>query len=232
MSVRPSRARRNLPFDIDIGDLYAMGEALGATADQMRLAYSRALNRTVQTATKEAVMLMREQVGIKSSKTLKARSLSISHQREVQKELGGMKLWFGLNAVRISELAGFIPGKIRERHTLRDPVTGQYISDESTENNTVRFRPRGEALKKMSKEATFENAYVNENRKGKKTIFVRGVNRGVREAEMDIYEPMLDKIEDDIFGSVPEIFLKHYETDLRGRVRAGVHVNKRTGRRI
>lgn len=222
MSARESRGNRNSLFDIDLGELKSLGEALGATRDQMRLAYSRALNRTVQTATKDAAKMMRAEVGIKSTKRLKKRSLSFSHQRESARELGGMKLWFGLDAIRLSELAGRVPGDITERHDLRDPKTGRYIHGEG-DGSAVRFIPRGKALK----EKTFENAFIDENRRGVKTIFVRGDRGRRREAEMDIYAPMLDKIEDEIFQEIPEIFMKHYETDLRGRVAAGIHASKR-----
>ncbi|AYN26412.1 hypothetical protein D8682_05000 [Buttiauxella sp. 3AFRM03] len=224
MSVRGSRGRRSSPFEIDLGELQSLGAALGATANQMRLAYSRALNRTVQTLTKASVKLMRQEAGILDAKTIKRRVLSFEHQRESARELGGMKLWYGLNQIRLSELRGLIEGSASwqdEHHKLRDPKTGRYVSDRET--STVRFRPRGAALK----DTDFMDAYVGENRKGKKTIFVRGEQNRRREAEMDIYAPMLDKIEDDIFQRIPEIFLHHYEVDLKGRVKAGIHTSLR-----
>ncbi|VTP62163.1 Uncharacterised protein [Serratia rubidaea] len=49
--------------------------------------------------------------------------------------------------------------------------------------------------------------------------------RRTREAEVDIYAPMLDYIEDNAFADVVEIFLHHFETDIRGRVKARVNVN-------
>lgn len=222
MSVRDSRGRRDSLFDIDLGELHSLGKALGATANQMRLAYSRALNRTVQTISKESIKLLRQEAGIKDSKTIRRRSLSFRHERESASELGGMKLWMGLNAIRLSELAGRIPGGISPHHDVRDPETGRYTQAEG-EASTVRFIPRGLALQAK----IFEDAYIARNRKGQKTIFVRGERGRRREAEMDIYAPMLDKIEDDIFQRVPEIFLHHYETDLRGRVAGGVHASLR-----
>lgn len=222
MSVRESRGRRNLPFDIDLGDLRVLGEALGATADQMRLAYSRALNRTVQTSAKLSAQLMRREVGIKNIRTVKRRALAFSHKRESARELGGMELFFGLNAIRLSELAGRVPGSITPRHDLRDPVTGRYIDGES-DASSVRFIPRGKALK----EKTFDDSYIGENRKGAKTIYVRGERGRRREAEMDIYDPMLNQIEDEIFQEIPALFLHHYEVDLRGRVAAGIHTSLR-----
>lgn len=228
MSTRESRGRRNAPFDIDLGELQMLGAVLGATENQMRLAYSRALNRTVQSLTRQSVRLMKEEAGIQSTQTIRRRAISFKHQRASARELGGMKLWYGLNAIRLSELRGTVVGAVTEHHNLRDPQTGQYTSNRET--STVRFRPRGKALK----ETNFDDAYVAENRKGKKTIFIRGEQSRRREAEMDIYAPLLDKIEDDIFQQIPEIFLHHYEVDLKGRVAAGIHTSlrgKRSGGR-
>jgi hypothetical protein len=36
---------------------------------------------------------------------------------------------------------------------------------------------------------------------------------------VDIYEPMLNYIEDNAFAEAMEIFMHHFETDLRGRVK-------------
>lgn len=106
MSSRDPRIKRSAPFDIDTGELQSLGVALGATANQMRLAYSRALNRTVQTLTKASVKLMRIEAGIQDANTIRRRALVFSHQRGSARELGGMKLWYGLNAIRLSELRG------------------------------------------------------------------------------------------------------------------------------
>lgn len=46
--------------------------------------------------------------------------------------------------------------------------------------------------------------------------------RRTREAEVDIYEPMLNYIEDNAFAEAMDIFMHHFETDIRGRVKADI----------
>ena len=63
--------------------------------------------------------------------------------------------------------------------------------------------------------------------------FVRPVNGELRilvpeqghlyDADVDIYDAMMVTIEDEIFSDATEIFMRHFTTDLRGRVKAGIH---------
>ncbi|MGB2080042.1 MAG: hypothetical protein ACPHV3_09655, partial [Vibrio sp.] len=52
-----------------------------------------------------------------------------------------------------------------------------------------------------------------------KLMFIRTSKREYESAKVDINDSLQIKIEDEIFEQVPEIFMKHYETDLKGRVR-------------
>ena len=48
--------------------------------------------------------------------------------------------------------------------------------------------------------------------------------RRTREAEVDIYEPMLNYVEDNAFAEAIDIFMHHFESDIRGRVKAKISV--------
>ena len=64
-----------------------------------------------------------------------------------------------------------------------------------------------------------------QRRENRRTVVIRDPDtRRTREAEVDIYEPMLNYIEDNAFAEAMEIFMHHFETDLRGRVKARISV--------
>jgi hypothetical protein len=62
-------------------------------------------------------------------------------------------------------------------------------------------------------------------RDNRRTIVIRDPEtRRTRDAEIDIYEPMLNYVEDNAFAEVLEIFMHHFQSDLRGRVKAKISV--------
>ena len=58
-----------------------------------------------------------------------------------------------------------------------------------------------------------------------RTVVIRDPQtRRTREAEVDIYEPMLNYVEDNAFAEAMDIFMHHFESDIRGRVKAKISV--------
>lgn len=221
--------RRDLPFDIDVGGMDKLATALGATKNQMRLAYSRALKRTLSKVTTASIKLMKDRVGIRDSKRVKQRVLAFSHQRENPRELGGLKLFFGLNALRLSEIRGRASGRGGRHHDYRDPQTGRFAARPRRRKSDIpQFRPEGGAM--PSSLSFGEDSHIGRTRKGRRSIFIRDGLRA-KEAEADIYVPTIDAIEDDIFANIPDIFMKEYERDLRARVERGIHHDLRGKRR-
>ncbi|MEL5384160.1 hypothetical protein [Serratia ureilytica] len=218
--ARTTRLRRDLPIDIDTMVLRDIALAVGATHKQYMTAYSRALKRTAATMRKRAMADIKDGLAPRSMAMVRKRLLSFRVSRGSLLDEG--RLWFGLNAIKVKDLKGRINGRMRPHHTRRDPKTGRYAPSRRRENS-VGFEPRGNLLSAK----TFENGEVGRSkREGRRTVLIRDpATRRTREAEVDIYAPMLDYIEDNAFADVVEIFLHHFETDIRGRVKARVNVN-------
>lgn len=213
-------SRNEMPFDIDIGELNTLGQALGGTKEQIQKAYKRALGRAMQAARRNTAKMMREQIGVRDRKQAEGRVKDYIRG-------DGAKLWIGLNRFRVSELQGRIYGNVGAHHDLRDPKTGRYTEAENDDHN-VRFRPRGAALKQANAGGiNFKNAFIGDARygkqKGRQTIFVRPGRGQSREAEVDVYSVLIDKIESEVFEGLSAKFLHEFEVDLRGRVAAGIH---------
>ncbi|MDM4999615.1 hypothetical protein QT352_06975 [Escherichia coli] len=94
----------------------------------------------------------------------------------------------------------------------------------------IRFKPAGESLSvsTWSTDDAFINQFEAENRNGRiskrKTILIRQTSgrRRVREAEIDIYEAMLNHIEDFVFPDAEVLILKNFEHELKFRVFKGL----------
>lgn len=219
--ARESRLRRDLPVDIDVDAIWRIAENIGATQKQFRAAYSRALTRTAATLRKQAVADLKSGLAPRSLDMVRRRLLSFRLDRASQSRLDNFRLWFGLNAIKVKDLKGRISGRLRPHHTRRDKKTGRFIRARR-QAEVAGFMPKGSLLLPRP----FENGEVARSRYGgQRTVVIRDPDtRRTREAEIDIYEPMLNYIEDNAFADAMEIFMHHFETDLRGRVKARIFV--------
>ncbi|EBS3741176.1 hypothetical protein DQY98_14195 [Salmonella enterica subsp. enterica serovar Saintpaul] len=217
--ARESRLRRDLPVDIDVDVIWRIADSIGATQKQFRAAYSRALRRTAATLRKKAMADLKDGLAPRSMDLVRRRLLSFRLDRGSQ--LDNFRLWFGLNAIKVKDLKGRINGRLRPHHTRRDSNTGRFIKARRQAENAG-FSPKGNLLSERS----FENGEVSRSkRNNRRTVVIRDpLTRRTREAEMDIYEPMLNYIEDNAFAEAMEIFMHHFETDIRGRVKARISV--------
>ncbi|MGZ0377473.1 hypothetical protein ACTM52_14580 [Citrobacter freundii] len=217
--ARESRLRRDLPVDIDVDVIWRIADSIGATQKQFRAAYSRALRRTAATLRKKAMADLKDGLAPRSMDLVRRRLLSFRLDRGSQ--LDSFRLWFGLNAIKVKDLKGRINGRLRPHHTRRDRNTGRFIKARRQAENAG-FSPKGNLLSERS----FENGEVSRSKRdNRRTVVIRDpLTRRTREAEMDIYEPILNYIEDNAFAEAMEIFMHHFETDIRGRVKARISV--------
>lgn len=199
--------------------IWRIADSIGATQKQFRAAYSRALRRTAATLRKKAMADLKDGLAPRSMDLVRRRLLSFRLDRGSQ--LDTFRLWFGLNAIKVKDLKGRINGRLRLHHTRRDRNTGRFIKARRQAENAG-FSPKGNLLS----ERAFENGEVSRSKRdNRRTVVIRDPQtRRTREAEMDIYEPMLNYIEDNAFAEAMEIFMHHFETDIRGRVKARISV--------
>jgi hypothetical protein len=217
--ARESRLRRDLPVDIDVDAIWRIADQIGATQKQFRAAYSRALRRTAATLRKKAMADLKDGLAPRSLNMVRRRLLSFRLDRGSQ--LDNFRLWFGLNAIKVKDLKGRISGRVRPRHSRRDKSTGRYIKARRQADDAG-FAPKGNLLAAR----TFTNGEVARSRRdNRRTVVIRDPDtRRTREAEVDIYEPMLNYIEDNAFAEAMDIFMHHFESDIRGRVKAKISV--------
>ncbi|WP_168385800.1 hypothetical protein [Erwinia amylovora] len=217
--ARESRSRRDLPVDIDVNAIWRIAENIGATQKQFRAAYSRALRRTAATLRKKALADMKDGLAPRSLQMVRRRLLSFRLDRGSQ--LDNFRLWFGLNAVKVGDLKGRISGRLRPHHSRRDKSSGRYIKAKR-QADAAGFSPKGALLSAQ----TFANGEVaRSSRDKRRTVVIRDpATRRTREAEVDIYQQMLDYVEDNAFAEAMAIFMHHFESDIRGRVKAKISV--------
>ncbi len=217
--ARESKLRRDLPVDIDVSAIWRIAENIGATQKQFRAAYSRALQRTAVTLRKKAMADLKTGLAPRRLDIVRRRLLSFRVTRGA--DLDVFRMWFGLNAIKVKDLKGRIRGKIRPHHSRRDKTTGRFIKARR-QSEGAGFDPAGSLLSATS----WSNGEVARSRReGRRTVVLRdGETRRTSEAEVNIYEPMLNYIEDNAFVEALEVFMHHFESDIRGRVKARISV--------
>jgi len=219
--ARERRLQRDLPVDIDVDAIWNIAKKIGATQNQFRAAYSRALSRTAATLRKKAMADLKDGLAPRSMNLVRRRLLSFRLSKAEKSALDTFRIWFGLNAIKVKDLKGKISGRMRRRHKKRDRKTGRFAKSRRKVQQ-VGFTPKGSLLSPQ----TFLNGEVARSQHGnRRTLVIRDPEtRRTRDAEIDIYEPMLNYIEDNAFAEALEIFMHHFESDIRGRVKAKVSV--------
>ncbi|WP_281629182.1 hypothetical protein [Vibrio sp. St2] len=200
-----SNPSQNLIFDIDVEELDAIRMIHGATEAQMRAAYNRAISRTSVTLKKLTAKKYKDALQVKNAKLIRKRLQQFRIKSpSKQRKLDELKLWFGLNDMPV----GHLKGRVQRVGTKKSP-------------QGATFTPRGAAKAQRYKEGFVAKRY------GRRSIFTRTTKKSypVKEARVSISDELSEVIEDDIFSQVPEIFLHHYEADIKGRVRMGLNKN-------
>ncbi|WP_459781269.1 phage tail protein [Photobacterium sp. R1] len=192
---------QQLLFNIDLDELAAIQQIVGATESQVKVAYNRALSRTARTVRSLANKKIRDDLQVKSLKAIRKRFQQFRlRSPSKQKKLDELRLWFGLNEMPV----GYLRGRIKRKGTRRNPLGAV-------------FTPKG----KMQAQH-YEQGFIV-NRYNRRSIFTRkGESRfPIQEARVPVSDALHTTIEDEIFDQLPDIFLRHFETDLKGRVAMG-----------
>ena len=183
----------SLTFDIDIEELEAIVATLKATEHQVVAAYNRALGRTSVTLQKLSRKLVQSEIGAKSAREMQRRLLD--YRIRNPKGLDELKLWFGLNDVAAHLLKG----------QMSKQEEGAKFSSQKVGSKSYK---RGFIVNNGSKKYLFERF---------------GVKRwAYNAAHIGISDRLKVAVEDDIFEKLPDIFMHHFETDLKGRVKLGL----------
>ena len=222
---------------IDLGNISNLAVYLKATEKQMLQAYGRALGRTATWLKTRSARMAGEGIKVRKLDTLRKR-MGYYRRKAAAGDPDALKFWFGLNAMPVSDLKGKIAGKRGKRHARRDKKTGRFIKRRKGSAAPV-FSPDGMSLP----DTAFEDGYVTKGATGKRTILVRGNKRTknkrtgklhkrwVREAAIDIQEPMERDVISDLIREMPSYFMKQYEHEIKYRVATNLRTDGR-GRRI
>lgn len=190
----------HLIFDIDgeIADLQAKYEA---TDYQIKAAYHRAITRTLKTMRSRVAKLVGDELATKNLKEIRKRVQSFRLERN-HNNLGGLKLWFGLNDLQL--------GKLRGRK--------QRLGTKSNQKG-ARFVSAGRLGTTDYQQGFVANLYK------RRSIFQRKSSKRwpVKEQRVEIEDELQILIEDEVLAELPEVFMHHFETDLKGRVKIGLN---------
>lgn len=182
-------------FSIDLDELEAVKQILNATEKEMMLAYNRALKRTAISFKSLLSKKVRDSVQARKLDYVRKRlkDYRVSTPGEV---LDGLKFWVGLNDMAVHSLKG--------RMKQKSPY--------------AYFSPKSKAIdqKKARRGFVLTGGKLGSNRlMFQRFASYKGAYHVVRTS---IDTAVQDGIEDKLFNLSPEIFLKHFETDLKGRI--------------
>lgn len=140
-------------------------------------------------------------------------------------DLSSVKLWYGLNDFRVSELKGRLQNP-RKQKQPRNPETGQFLKTKKGARGAT-FTPKSAGLAMIS----WPDSFVAK-RYGAKSVWIRLARGGIEEARVPVHDALEDAIDDYIFENIGPVFMDFFEKDLRGRVKGRVHVDPKTGKRL
>ncbi|WP_105901428.1 phage tail protein [Vibrio gangliei] len=196
---------QNLLFNIDTEEIDAIQNVFGATQAQVKAAYNRALTRTAKTMKSMANKKLKDELQVRRMKDLRRRLQTFRlKSTSKQTRLDELKLWFGMNDIPVSKLKG----RIKALGAKKRPQGAM-------------FSPAGKV-----KAQTYDDGFVA-NAYNKRSIFTRTTQAQypIKEARVPVSDELQDAIEDEIFSELTDVFMKHFETDLKGRVRMGLNKN-------
>ena len=93
-----------LSFEFDARELNKIADEFGASEKDLQFAYSRALRRTAQTMKTRARKGLRSELEMRTAAELRKRLQGFRFKRG--KEMGQVRMWFGLNDMRVSKFKG------------------------------------------------------------------------------------------------------------------------------
>lgn len=131
-----------LHFDFDNSEMQRIAEKFGATEKQLRFAYSRALRRTASNMKTRARKGLRQRLGLRSAAELRRRMAGFRFQRGSGGDMGGVRMWFGLNDMRASAFKGRPREDGAGASVAGRSVPGGFVARNSKGQRTVMRRVR------------------------------------------------------------------------------------------
>ncbi|MCL1124158.1 phage tail protein [Shewanella surugensis] len=180
-------------FPLDFDEFEAARLEFGATEKQMRIAYDRALSRTLVTVRKLSRQFLCDELQARRIKDVQRRMKVFKLKKAGKKTFNELKLWFGLNDMSVGALKG--------RKTQHSD--GAAFSSSSRSIGSKKYK----------------GGFVT-NRYGNRSIFIRKDDGRfpILDQKITLSEDLEFKIEDQIFAEIPDIFFKYYFADLKYRV--------------
>lgn len=129
-----------LHFDFDGSEMQRIADEFGATEKQLTFAYSRALRRTASNMQTQARKALRERLGLRSASELRKRMAGFKFKRGSGSDLGGVRMWFGLNDLRASAFKGRAKATGTGAAMAGRSVPGGFVSKNSKGQRTVMRR--------------------------------------------------------------------------------------------
>lgn len=93
-----------LHFDLDADEVARLQRELGATEEQVRLAFNRALSRTAATLRRQSGKGLRSELRLRNLKAIRKRLKQLRMRRTGGRATAG--LWFGANDLPVSAFKG------------------------------------------------------------------------------------------------------------------------------
>ncbi|EGR0659828.1 phage tail protein [Vibrio cholerae] len=188
-------------FYIDEEEIQAIQKILGANEKQVLQSHARALARTAVTIKSITHKLIKSEMKVKKLDVLRRRFQSFKLKQAGKTRLDELKLWFGLNDLKVSD----IRGRIARIGSKKNP-------------KGARFTPLGNIAKKE-----YDKAFVA-NVRGKRSIYQRASRKrhSIFEQKIPISNDLQIMIEDEVFKMLPEIYMHHFEVDLKGRTKMNI----------
>ena len=129
-----------LHFDFDGSEMERISDEFGATEKQLRFAYSRALRRTASNMKTQARKGLRQRLGLRSAAELRSRMSGFKFKRGSGSDLGGVRMWFGLNDLRASAFKGRAKDTSGGASIGGRSVPGGFVAKNSKGQRTVMRR--------------------------------------------------------------------------------------------
>jgi len=129
-------------FDIEWGDLRRIGEELGATDKQVKLALSRALGRTASRLRTLSTRGLKSELDLRRVSALRNRLKSLRLRKG---SVEGVQLWYGLNDMPASWFRG-TPKQTADGATFRGKdFQGGFVGRSQYAKGKTVFRRKGKA---------------------------------------------------------------------------------------
>lgn len=213
--ARGNAFRTNSVIDVDVDELVKLASGFDLPRRTIYKAWGVALQKAAVTLRRRALNEFKAVAAPRGMKMVSRRIMPPFTFRQSGFGLEEIKLWFGLNRVKIKDLKGEISGTEAPHHTRRDPKTGRFIAAETAaEGGELTFKSAGE-LGSVS----YKNAWRSKDRKN---IYTRDANGRIITVDVPVYDKMLTHIEDNIIPDAEGLVLKYFTHELQFRLSSGM----------